>query len=114
MGKYDPAPTVAGGLVRLARIKAGLTQTDLAQRAGVSQQAISAYETGRKEPTLPTLLRLIGATGYELRFRLEPADDHDASLEAYLETLTPDRRAEIEREQRRRVEEARLKRVRGR
>ena len=52
MGKYDVAPTVAAGLIRLARDKAGLTQTELAGRAGVSQQAISAYETGRKEPTL--------------------------------------------------------------
>ena len=76
MGKYDAAPTVAAGLIRLARAKAGLTQKELARRAGVSQQAISAYETGRKEPTLPTLLRLVGGAGYELRFRLEPADHH--------------------------------------
>ena len=68
----DIAPTVAAGLIRLARDKAGLTQTELAGRAGVSQQAISAYETGRKEPTLPFLQRLLGAAGFEMRVKLEP------------------------------------------
>lgn len=114
MGKYDAAPTVAAGLIRIARDKAGLTQTELAERAGVSQQAISAYETGRKEPTLPTLQHLVAAAGYEMRIQLEPADDHDRSVETFIESLPAQARAEIEESRRRRVEEARLSRIRGR
>ncbi|MGH9195663.1 MAG: helix-turn-helix transcriptional regulator [Acidimicrobiia bacterium] len=67
MGKCDPAPTVAAGLIRTARGRANLTQSHLAELAGVAQQTVSAYETGRKEPTLPTLQRLLAAAGFELR-----------------------------------------------
>jgi transcriptional regulator with XRE-family HTH domain len=114
MGKYDPAPTLASGLIRLARSKASLTQTELAESAGMSQQAISAYETGRKEPTLPSLERLLAAAGFELRIQLEPIDAHDESVRRVLESLPPATRREIEDRQRRRVEAARLERVRGR
>lgn len=114
MGKYDPAPTVAAGLIRLARSKTGLTQSELANRAGVSQQVISAYETGRMDPTLSSLERLVAATGLEMRIRLEPADDHDSALEAYLETLPAETRTDIQRRQRKRVDEAKLRRVQGR
>jgi uncharacterized protein len=113
MGKYDVAPTLAAGLIRLARDKAGLTQTELAVLAGVSQQTISAYETGRKEPTLPSLQRLLEAAGFELRIRLEPSDDHDRSVEAFIASLPDGPRAELEESRRRRVEEARLRRIRG-
>jgi transcriptional regulator with XRE-family HTH domain len=114
MAKYDPAPTPAAGLLRLARQKAELTQVELAERAGVSQQAISAYETGRKEPTLPTIQHLVRAAGFELRMRLEPLDDHDKSLETLLATLPPSQQAEIEARSRDRQASARLRRIRGR
>lgn len=114
MGKYDPAPTVAAGLIRLARAKTGLTQGELAKRAGVSQQAISAYETGRKDPTLSSLQRMIRASGLELTFRLEPLDGHDEALEEYIAALSPDLRTRVEAHQRERVDAARLDRKRGR
>jgi hypothetical protein len=113
MTKYDPAPTIAAGLIRLARSKAGMTQTELATSAGVSQQVVSEYETGRKEPSLPSLRRLINAAGYEIRMRLDPLDEHDESIERFLDTLSSEARAEIEDQQRRRVEAARMKRLRG-
>lgn len=114
MSKYDPAPTVAAGLIRLSRQKAALTQTELANRAGLSQQVVSAYETGRQEPTLPSLLRIVEAAGFELRMHLEPLDDHDAGLEAFMSSLPPADRAELEEARRKRVEVARLERIRGR
>ena len=113
MSKYDPAPTLAAGLVRLARRKAGLTQSELADRAGLTQQAVSAYETGRQEPTLPSLIRLINAAGFELRMHLELLDDHDTGLERFMASLPNAARAEIEEIQRKRVEAARLDRIRG-
>ena len=113
MGKFDPAPTLASGLLRLARDKAGLTQAALAAQAGVSQQSVSAYETGRKEPTLPTLQRLLAAAGLEMRIRLEPIDYHDATLETFLQTLPPARQAELAEQSRSRVEAERLSRIRG-
>lgn len=114
MSKFDRAPTVAAGLLRMARHKAGITQGELAERAGVTQQVVSAYETGRMEPTLPSLERLLTAAGYEMRIQLEPLDDHDRSVERLLETLPSEVRLQIDVEQRERVEKARLERVRGR
>lgn len=114
MGKYDPAPTVAAGLLRLARAKAGLTQGELARAAGVTQQTLSAYETGRKEPTLPTLMKFIAAAGLEIRIHLEPVDDHDSSLASALESLPPATRAALERSARERSDAARLELIRAR
>jgi hypothetical protein len=39
---------------------------DLAARAGVTQSVVSAYESGHRQPSLPTLAALIQAAGYEL------------------------------------------------
>ena len=62
--------TTSGTLLRTARERAGLTQTELAGRAGVTQSVISAYESGHREPALPTLAALIDAAGFDLDLRL--------------------------------------------
>ena len=64
----------------LARLKARVTQSELAVKAGVPATMISAYERGRRSPTLGTLERLLKAAGLELRMRLAPLDPHDAVL----------------------------------
>jgi predicted nucleotidyltransferase/DNA-binding XRE family transcriptional regulator len=60
--------------IRAARSAAGLTQTELAARAGVTQSVISAYESGHREPSLPTLHRLVRATGHRLDLSLRRTD----------------------------------------
>jgi predicted nucleotidyltransferase/DNA-binding XRE family transcriptional regulator len=60
-------------MIRVARRRARLSQTDLARRAGVAQSVISAYESDRREPGLRTLIKLIEATGHQLAFELIPA-----------------------------------------
>ncbi len=81
--------------------------------AGISQQAISAYETGRKEPTLPTLTRILRAAGFEMRIRLSPVDEHDEALEAFMDSLPAEKRAVVQADLRDRAAAARLRRVRG-
>jgi transcriptional regulator with XRE-family HTH domain len=81
----EQVPSTATALLQLARLKAGLTQRELAEQAGVPTTMISAYERGKRQPTLETLLRLLRAAGFELRMHLEPYDSHDdvlADLEA--------------------------------
>jgi transcriptional regulator with XRE-family HTH domain len=81
---YELRSTAASILV-LARLKAGLSQRQLGERAGVPATMISSYERDLRQPTLPTLERLLAAAGLELRLHLEPRDRHDevlASLEA--------------------------------
>ena len=60
----------AGALLRQARKRAGLSQVDLAARAGVTQSVISAYESGQRQPSLPALARLVSAAGFELTLGL--------------------------------------------
>jgi hypothetical protein len=91
---------LAGDLLRLARAKAGLTQAQLAARAGVAQSLISAYENGHRQPTLPSLKRLLAAAGLELRTRLEVPDDQSAAVAQWEATRPRDERARWEREQR--------------
>jgi len=55
-----------GRLLKEARRRAGLTQVELARRAAIAQSVISAYETGSRQPSLPTLQRLVSATGMQL------------------------------------------------
>jgi transcriptional regulator with XRE-family HTH domain len=57
--------------IRSARHRAGLSQAELAARAGTSQATISAYESGRKQPSVATLSRLLAAAS--ARLRVEPA-----------------------------------------
>jgi transcriptional regulator with XRE-family HTH domain len=52
--------------IRRARRRAGISQSELAARAGTSQATVSAYETGRKAPSVETLTRLLAATGSRL------------------------------------------------
>jgi len=64
--------TVAGPILRDARLQAGLSQVELSHRAGVTQSVASAYESGARQPSLPMLQRLVDAMGSELELRLRP------------------------------------------
>ncbi|QYF72320.1 helix-turn-helix transcriptional regulator [Cryobacterium sp. PAMC25264] len=52
----------SSGSILDARARAGLSQTQLARRAGVPQPNLSAYETGRVQPRPETLARILAAT----------------------------------------------------
>lgn len=52
----------------------GLSQSELARRAGVPQSVVSEYESGKRQPAIPTLARLVAATGHELTIGLERSD----------------------------------------
>jgi transcriptional regulator with XRE-family HTH domain len=92
------AERLAGNLLRLARIERGWTQAQLAAAAGITQPVIARIESGKVQPTLPTLCRLLAAADLDLRCRLKPYDDHDDVLDA--------RAAQFPEEQRR-AEQAR-------
>ncbi len=53
------------------RVKAGLTQTALAQKAGISQQAISNWEEGHREPSWSNVVALAEALGVDCSAFLE-------------------------------------------
>ena len=65
----------AGELLRRARKQAGLSQAELARRARVTQSVVSAYESGARQPSLPTLARLVEATGLALEVGISSGPD---------------------------------------
>ena len=80
-------------LLKEARDRSNLTQLQVAERAGVPQSTVSAYERGKRQPTVDTLQRLLKAAGWQLVTDLEPfGADVDASVERAL-AATPVERA---------------------
>lgn len=78
-------------LIREARRRAGISQQELANRTGLQQPAIARWESGRVEPSLSTVERLVGACGLELQLALAHADTADgASLQNL--ALSPEER----------------------
>ena len=51
-------PTRIGSQLRSLRKARGWTQSDLAEKAGMKRTALGAYEEGRAEPKLETLLKI--------------------------------------------------------
>ena len=58
-----------------ARIRAGLTQEQLAKRMKTTQSVIARLESGRARPSTKTLERLARATGTRLKISFESAGD---------------------------------------
>jgi transcriptional regulator with XRE-family HTH domain len=56
----------AAALIIEARRRSSLSQEELAERAGTSRTAVSAYEAGAKDPRAETVERLLDAAGYRL------------------------------------------------
>lgn len=61
----------AGHLLREARLRAGLSQRDLASRANTAQSVVARIEGGQTSPSWETLTRLIAAAGFDLSVELD-------------------------------------------
>jgi transcriptional regulator with XRE-family HTH domain len=61
-------------LLKEARNRAGLTQRELARRAGTSQAMVARIERGQQSPSVATLERLVRACGLELRIETAGED----------------------------------------
>jgi transcriptional regulator with XRE-family HTH domain len=58
---------VAATLIRQSRREAGMSQVELARRTGIHSSVLSAYEHGRRQPSVAALARIAQACGQELR-----------------------------------------------
>jgi transcriptional regulator with XRE-family HTH domain len=65
--------TPAARLIRETRIRAGLTQADVAARLGSTQAAVARLESPASNPTVATLNRVLEATGHRLELTAPPA-----------------------------------------
>ena len=71
---YDEARRafLIGQTVRERRLALGLSQTELAAGAGMTQPALSRLEAGGAVPTIPVLERIAVALGAELIVTIAP------------------------------------------
>ncbi len=60
---------LSGQTLRELRHRAGLTQVEVARRVGIPATVLSAYECGRRQPSVETAGRLIDAMGFDVTFR---------------------------------------------
>ena len=58
--------------VAKARIRAGLSQAELARRMKTTQSTVARLESGRGRPSTRTLDRFAKATGHRLKISFEP------------------------------------------
>jgi len=58
------------------RTLSGMTQWELSQKSGVRQHRISLIESGRQNPTMPTIFNLLAALNLEMELKPRPAKPH--------------------------------------
>ena len=83
-----------GDLIREARLRAGLTQYELAERSGRERSVIARWEQGAVSPSVDNLLDIIHACGFELPVELVPRDDAVVERLRKNVLLSPERRVQ--------------------
>ena len=77
----------AAQIIREARLKAGLTQTELAERLGRERAQVARWEISGQEPSFENLQAVVEACGFTLKVEIaerEQTPALDAELEASL------------------------------
>jgi transcriptional regulator with XRE-family HTH domain len=87
-----PDAVRSAALLREARLRAALSQLELARHSGKDRVQISRYEAGTVAPSLDTLIELIRACGFDIPLELTPLDASDDGGLDELQLLSPERR----------------------
>ena len=80
-------------MIREARLRAGLTQQELAVRSGRKRGVIARWEQGAVAPSAETLIELVRACGFDLPLELVPYEPAGVDLQKNAR-LTPERRVQ--------------------
>jgi transcriptional regulator with XRE-family HTH domain len=75
-------------IIREARLKAGLTQSELAERLGRDRAQVARWETGGQEPSFENLQSVVEACGFTLRMEIAEQQETPA-LDAELDASLP-------------------------
>jgi transcriptional regulator with XRE-family HTH domain len=79
-------------LIREARLRARLTQYELAERTGRERSVIARWEQGAVAPSVETLVDLVRACGFDLALELVPYEPSDEERLRKNALLSPERR----------------------
>jgi predicted nucleotidyltransferase/DNA-binding XRE family transcriptional regulator len=83
----DEGRMTAAGLVSEARGRRGMSQRELARAAGVPQSTVATIESGRRQPSVAMLERLLDAAGFQLETRLVNAIRPSQLLERHRDAI---------------------------
>jgi len=86
---------MAGRMLRNARGRARLTQRELASKVGIPQETIARIETGKVDPRVGTLDRLLEGCGFGLEHMPRLGIGIDRTVIRRLIELTPSERLEL-------------------
>jgi transcriptional regulator with XRE-family HTH domain len=86
--------TLAGDLIHEGRRRAGLTQAELAARAGTTQSGVARWESGRTAVSLDDVIRLLRLCDLDLDVAVVPRDTSDIAQARRLEALSGQERLE--------------------
>lgn len=78
----------AAQLIREARLRAGLTQSELATRLGRERAQVARWEIGAQEPSFANLRSVIEACGFTLKVEIGEREETPA-LDAELAESVP-------------------------
>lgn len=82
----------SAALIREARLRAGFTQAELAERTGRDRSVIARWEQGVVAPSVETLIELVRACGFDLPLELVSHDVSGADRLKKNTMLSPERR----------------------
>jgi transcriptional regulator with XRE-family HTH domain len=78
-----------GEVIREARKRAGISQTELARRLGTKQPVIARWESGSRSPAFADVVRGVRACGLKLDIAIGAEDPGEDALIAQWLRLTP-------------------------
>ena len=81
-------------MIREARLRAGLSQQELAAKSGKDRTVIARWEQGVVAPSLDTLVELLRSCGYDIPLELVPYDPGPDEQMSEIQMLSPERRVD--------------------
>src|SRR5687767_4933282 len=87
-----PDAVRSAALIREARLRAGFSQAQMAERSGRDRAVIARWEQGAVAPSLDTLVELVRCCGFDIPLELVPYDPEPDERVAELQVLSPERR----------------------
>ncbi len=81
-------------MIREARLRAGLSQQQLASKSGKDRTVIARWEQGLVAPSIDTLVDLLRSCGYDISLELVEYDPGPDERIGKIQMLSPERRVD--------------------
>jgi transcriptional regulator with XRE-family HTH domain len=82
----------SAALLREARLRAGFSQQELAEKSGKDRTVIARYEQGVVAPSIDTLIELLRSCGFDIPLEMVEYDSGPDERIREIQMLSPDRR----------------------